>query len=150
LYYENLFRTFFLGGKNPESVSEMPISMEDMMKTASNAKALAAFKSNFSKFVNLYYNEISKNVNNALDNLSAQAAQEIFKSFGTGLKTIKFTQGTGKGVSQESEQQLKKMLAQTLRSITGPDKSYDDFSIPGLLEVKPLWQQEESGYHQSV
>lgn len=129
----------------------MPISLDDMRNKGTTVGG-KVFKKKFLKFIQTYYQEIAPAVEDGLDKLGDNAADLIYKNFNSdNPKAFRFTKDNSRGVSKNTEKQLKKMLLATLRAIADVNNSdYKDFSIDGLLEVNPLWEETQSGFHFNV
>ena len=149
-YYNDLFNTFF--GLKRARKGKKTIYAEDFDKY--NADAL--FKQRFAEFITKYYGEIGSNPKfwQALDQgISETISKSIYRRFESDAPdsfTLNFEEKTGRGVSEKVEHQLKKMLLQTLRLMGNATGNVSEFSIPGIIEVNPLWTQDSSGYHMEV
>lgn len=151
LYYQNLFDTFFFGAKYGDKGGPMPISIEEMVSKGETIGS-SIFQERFKNFIAVYYPSISDDVNKYLNQLGAEAAKKIYKVFKKSApQSFNFSIGQDRGVSEQTEQQLKKMLLSTLRQLAElKGNSYDQFSVKGVLEVHPDWQETEDGFHMAV
>lgn len=153
-YYEDLFDVFFKGIGGTNSSGNRVISLEDFKKFVPNAQ----FKKRYLEFIKTYYKELDKDgrITKAFDEGVSQIFDStVFHKFDNDAPNSfirNVSEKTGRGVSYKTEQQLKKMLLQSLRNIgyaQGADYT-KEFSIPGIIEVNPLWTEQSSGFHMEV
>lgn len=157
LYYENLFNTFFFGSTANNGVQKSTLGR--IGRLLNHSAGEKAFKEKFKQFTDTYYRELfegeSKNreeMELLIDSLDAAAIKGIYQSFyKNNPKNFIFKKGQDRGVSKNTEHQLKSMLLATLRQLAEKSgKSYSDFSIPNLLQVNADWKQTSNGYHGEV
>ena len=158
-FYEQLFNLFF-NLKNGNSAGT-PISLDDMLKNGYNVGS-KVFEKKFKKFCSQYYSELSVEggfLDKAFKGMDSVVGKEIteavYQAFNANTpKTFIFGKNgniEGRGVSYETEQQLKKMFLQTLRKLADRTQTdYRDISIPGVLEINPYWKEANDKYHLTV
>ena len=154
LYYENLFTTFFFGKRI--SKNKYSVSLEDMTKKGASTVGAKAFKQNFINFIDLYYSpinsDVAQRIKDGVRSLEESCAENIYKNFnGKNPKYFIFTRDQSRGVSELTEQQLKKMLLQTVREICKANGGkLEDYSIPGVLEVNSEWRDGDGKFNAVV
>lgn len=155
LYYENLFTTFFFGKRIRKD--EYKVSLEEMTKKGSTVGS-QTFKEKFNKFIQTYYgsrdSKFGEAIKRGLASLTDECAERIYQNFNaSNPKYFTFTRSEGRGTSELTQQQLKKMLLQTIREIAdanGANGNYDDYTIPGLIEVNAEWREMDGKYNAVV
>lgn len=154
LYYENLFTTFFFGKRIKKN--QYAISLEDMQKQGPTIGS-KVFKQKFMDFINTYYSaqaspEFAQKIRTGLNSLGEECAERIYRNFNeNNPQYFQFTRNKSRGVSKLTEQQLKKMLLQTIREIAiANGDNVDAYTIPGLLEVHNEWREQEGRFNMVV
>lgn len=158
-YFRDLFNLFFFDKKNmtnKNKIQEASIErVQKYLKSSIIDKNLQnIFEQKFQEFVNKYYPEIQQRFDLQVDDeIFGKIVNNVYKVLNSGKTKnikVKVTDGKTKGVSGNAEQQLKKMFLQTMREFMARDGKTQFFSISGLIEITPVYSQQEDSYHNAV
>lgn len=174
-YYEELFGVFCLN-RSPrgyvnkfedngaklilkDTLTELTKNEREYLDKQTNVKKInsvkpqAIFQKNFTLFIKKYYPELKDKIDKNFFNNISQHFEDIYTNFkGAGSKPIIILHGSSenRGVSYDNEQQLKKMLLETLRWGAGHTGDYSAFEIPGLLDIHERWDQGDQFFYKEI